>query len=207
LTASALLPDFGFLNASVTGLSLPLRDDLRSSALLSVIVVVASAFALNVSNLPRQAKAVGANRDSAAYAGVNYRKVLYLTYGINGAFAGTAGVLFALLNSSASTVDLQGRELIAIATAVLGGTVMTGGYLNLWSISMAAALWKLMELTIFGVRVSVFPDFQQRIITVLFACAILVLAYVSARLEKNLFVQGLLEPKHSQSRNRRSRNE
>ena len=48
LTASALLPDIGFLNASVTGLSLPLRDDLRSSALLSVTVVVGCAFALNV---------------------------------------------------------------------------------------------------------------------------------------------------------------
>lgn len=191
LVLAALLPSLGIETGSITGLSLAPDARASVSVVKAVGIVAVVALLLGMTNLLRQAKAVGANRDSAEYAGVRSKDVLRFTYGVNGALAAGAGVIFALLNSTASTGDLQGKELFAIAIAVLGGTVVTGGYLNLWSIAFAAALWKLLEFSVQTMPVPYFSDLQQRVVTFSFAVAVIAVAWVFAKLEKRAFIQVL----------------
>src|SRR5690606_28133722 len=91
--------------------------------------VPVAVLAISLTNLPRRAMAVGANRDSATYAGIRTRNTYLLCYSLSGALAASGGVFWALLSTSGQTAELAGRELTAIAVAILGGTVMSGGYL------------------------------------------------------------------------------
>ncbi|HTQ12543.1 MAG TPA: hypothetical protein VMH86_01605 [Rhizomicrobium sp.] len=114
---------------------------------LSIATVLGALVLILGVDLARRACAIGANETSAVYAGVSKRRTLYECFVINALLAGGAGILeIPALNSEASTGDLIGKELIPIAIAVLGGTALTGGYINLLSVIAAAIFWAVAEL-------------------------------------------------------------
>lgn len=135
------------------------------------------------SNLPRQACAVGANRDSAVYAGLRVGGILRTCYTASALFAGMAGILWCLISGSATTTDHVGRELTAVAIAVLGGTVMSGGYLCFLSIMCAAFFWTVCQTLIVGMDLSYLGQYQQHAANGLFALIlILILLPLGGRL-------------------------
>lgn len=136
---------------------------------LSGFFLIALISILSFSNLPRRACAIGANRDSAIYAGIRTGSVLRRCYAINGAFASLAGVFSALLTNGASTTDQIGRELISISIAVLGGTVMSGGYLCLPSIVAAAMFWVAASTIVNGLDLVLLKEHQQHAVNAIFA--------------------------------------
>ncbi len=94
---------------------------------LFAIVVFVSIIVLNYTKFGREVYAVGGNEEAAKMMGINVVKVKMIVYGISGFCSGLAGLLLTARLSSAQNTAGQGWELTAIASVVLGGTLLTGG--------------------------------------------------------------------------------
>lgn len=147
-------------------------------------LLVALPTAIGAFNLGRNARAIGANRISATYAGIRVKRALLATYATSGAFAALAGVWFSLLERKALTTVHAGVELSAIAIAVLGGTAMSGGYFSVIPIVCAAFLWSLL----LGVlqRPDLLPEFfnaqlQSRAAVASFAVLLIIIGIWAGR--------------------------
>ena len=71
--------------------------------------------------------AIGGDRTSAALMGVPMRRTTVEIYALAGFYSALGGVIYALYTSSGYPLAGTGNELTAIASVVLGGTVLTGG--------------------------------------------------------------------------------
>ena len=89
-------------------------------ALIFGVILARTVFGLQV-------KSVGDNSTAARYAGLPVVKTLIFTYAISGFLVGIAGVLHCAQNHQGNPNDGVSYELDAIASVVIGGTIMTGG--------------------------------------------------------------------------------
>ncbi len=95
-----------------------------------LILIIAYAvfwLVLNYTRFGRHVFAVGDNDEAARLMGLNINRVTILVYAISGLLAGLAGVILASRLNTGSPVEGVGRELDAIASVVVGGTLLTGG--------------------------------------------------------------------------------
>jgi len=129
---------------------------------------------LYFSNLPRRAAAIGANRDSAIYAGIAVGKVTIACYLISAVLASSAGVITVLVNGSASTTALSGQELTAIAAAILGGTAMTGGYFRPAPVVFAALFWGEVSLLALNLQIGG-AEFQAQLADGIYAIIFIIM--------------------------------
>ncbi len=72
-------------------------------------------------------RAVGGNETAARFSGVNVNRVRMITFMISGFMAGIAGLIVAARLSQGQPGVGSMYELYAIASAVIGGTSLTGG--------------------------------------------------------------------------------
>lgn len=80
----------------------------------------------------RYVEAIGNNASAAVYAGVNTKGVLILAYCICSALAGCAGVLEAARSAASDAATVGSTvEMDCVASAVIGGTLLTGGKANI----------------------------------------------------------------------------
>lgn len=70
---------------------------------------------------------VGGNEEAARMMGLRVHKVKIIAYMLSALFAGINGVLLASRLNAGQAVAGEGWEMIAIASAALGGTRLTGG--------------------------------------------------------------------------------
>jgi galactofuranose transport system permease protein len=84
-------------------------------------------FLLRCTRFGRAVHAIDGGEDSARLMGLRVERTKTAIYGISGALAGCAGVLFALRISAGMTNYGLGLELDAITAVALGGTLLTGG--------------------------------------------------------------------------------
>ncbi|HEU4404143.1 MAG TPA: ABC transporter permease [Polyangiaceae bacterium] len=96
------------------------------------VVVLALAFGLGWlvlghTRFGRHVYALGDNEDAARLMGLNVASVTIGVYALSGALAGLAGVLLASRLGAGQPVAGTGWELDAIASVVVGGTLLTGG--------------------------------------------------------------------------------
>ena len=115
------LPEsFNFVGRErVLGLPLPV--------ILMALVFVGGWFLLRRTVIGRYIYAVGGNRKATFFAGVNTKRVIVITYVLNGLLVGLAGfVLASRLGAGVPNSGIQ-YELDVIAAVVVGGTSLTGG--------------------------------------------------------------------------------
>ncbi len=101
--------------------------------LVMIIAYAVGWLVLNYTRFGRHVFAVGDNDEAARLMGLNINRVTILVYTISGLLAGLAGVILASRLNTGSPVEGVGRELDAIASVVVGGTLLTGGKGNLIS--------------------------------------------------------------------------
>ena len=95
--------------------------------LLMIVLAVAVSIMLNRTTLGRHIYAVGSNTEAARLSGVGVVRVTVFVYVFSGALAGLAGcVLMSRLVTAQPSEGLM-YELDAIASAVIGGTSLSGG--------------------------------------------------------------------------------
>ena len=93
-------------------------------------MLVCMAFALVIAHLTRfgaNVYAVGGDMTSALLLGVPVRRTIVLIYALNGVFGVLAGATYAFYTASGYPLAATGTELDAIASVVIGGTLLTGG--------------------------------------------------------------------------------
>jgi simple sugar transport system permease protein len=99
-----------------------------TSAVVLALAVVVLAFAvLHFTRLGRTVYAIGGGEQSALLMGLPVARTKVIAYIVSGTCAGLGGVLFAMYSRSGYALTGVGMELDAIAAAVIGGTLLTGG--------------------------------------------------------------------------------
>jgi ribose transport system permease protein len=93
---------------------------------IAVAVVGVGAVVLAHTRFGRGVLAVGGNEEAARLMGLQVARIKVGVYALSGALAGLAGVILASQTSGSPTEGV-GWELIAIASVVVGGTLLTGG--------------------------------------------------------------------------------
>ena len=82
---------------------------------------------LNYTSFGRYVLAIGGNEEAARLMGLPVDRVKFLSYVQSGVFAGLAGVILAAQFGAGQPTEGVGWELFAIASVVVGGTLLTGG--------------------------------------------------------------------------------
>ena len=95
-----------------------------------VIVIVLFCF-LKWSKAGRNFYAVGGNKQSALMLGINVQRTTFISYVICGLLAGIGGFVYFMHVGSGSPSHASGAEMNAIASSIIGGTMLTGGVGNI----------------------------------------------------------------------------
>lgn len=102
------------------------------SFIIFLLALLGLMWFLGRTTVGRRLYAIGGNEKAAAYAGIKTSRYVVLAFAISGAYAALAGVLFTARLKSVDAPLAAGYELTAIAIAVIGGTVLSGGIGSPW---------------------------------------------------------------------------
>lgn len=97
------------------------------SALIALIVLGIAVYIAHYTRFGRSAYAVGGNEQSAILMGLPVTRTKVLIYTLSGICSALAGIVFSFYMLSGYSLHGQGMELDAIASSVIGGTLLTGG--------------------------------------------------------------------------------
>ncbi|MFC7932239.1 ABC transporter permease [Streptomyces cinereoruber] len=115
--------------SSVLDLGLPDSYLLGIPPLVLVFAAVTAAgwLLLNRTTFGRRTVAVGGNPEAARLAGIDVRRQRLLLYLLSGLCCGIAAFLLIVLSGSGQNTNGNLYELDAIAAAIIGGTLLSGG--------------------------------------------------------------------------------
>ena len=98
---------------------------------VALLVVILMFIMLRWTKLGRSFYAVGGNQQSALMLGINVRRTKFLSHLICSLLAGIGGFVYFLHVGSGSASHAMGMEMNAIASSIIGGTMLTGGVGNI----------------------------------------------------------------------------
>ncbi|MBR6328194.1 MAG: sugar ABC transporter permease YjfF [Lachnospiraceae bacterium] len=99
--------------------------------IVALIMVILLFCFLRWTSLGRSFYAVGGNKQSALMLGINVKKTKFLSHLICSILAGIGGYVYFLHVGSGAATNAQGAEMNAIASSIIGGTMLTGGVGNI----------------------------------------------------------------------------
>ncbi|MDF2614357.1 MAG: transporter permease [Clostridia bacterium] len=97
------------------------------SVVIALVVLAAAYYILHFSKFGRTVYAIGGNEQSARLMGLPVDSTKILVYTLNGFCSALAGLVFSFYMLSGYGLHTVGLEMDAIAAAVIGGTLLTGG--------------------------------------------------------------------------------
>ena len=121
------VPFLGSVNKK--GIYIPAYVEIGVIIALAVVVILFCF--LKWTKLGRNFYAVGGNNQSANMLGINVKLTKFLAHVLCGLCAGIGGYLFFLHACSGSPLHAQGAEMNAIASSIIGGTLLSGGVGNI----------------------------------------------------------------------------
>ena len=99
-------------------------------AIVAICVVILMYLLLRYTKLGRNIYAVGGNRQSALMLGINVKNTIFWSYVISGLLSGLAGFVFLMHKPAGNASVAMRSEMDAIASSIIGGTLLTGGVGN-----------------------------------------------------------------------------
>lgn len=99
--------------------------------IVAILVVVILFVMLRWTKLGRAFYAVGGNRQSALMLGINVKRTRFIAHLLCSLLAGIGGYVYFLYVGSGSPSHATGMEMNAIASSIIGGTMLTGGVGNI----------------------------------------------------------------------------
>jgi simple sugar transport system permease protein len=146
-------------------------------------LILAAVFSmmLNRSRFGNHVMATGGNARTARGMGVDTERTKWLCFIISSTLAAFSGVMIAARLTYVDPVLALGMEFEAVASAVIGGTVLTGGLGSIAATSIGAFLLKLIQhgVSAFGVKVEYFR--------VVIGLLLLICAVVSTHMTRRVF--------------------
>ena len=104
---------------------------MEPGVIVALVIVVLLFILLKWTKLGRSFYAVGGNAGSANMLGINVRRTKFLAHLLCSTLAGIGGFVYVLHLGSGSVTNGQGAEMNAIASSIIGGTMLTGGVGNI----------------------------------------------------------------------------
>lgn len=122
--------DIGFLGSyNKKGVFVP--GHMEIGVIVALAIVLIMFIVLKWSKIGRNFYAVGGNAQSALMLGINVKRTKFVSYVLSGLFAGIGGFVYFLHVGSGAPTHAQGMEMNAIASSIIGGTLLTGGVGNI----------------------------------------------------------------------------
>lgn len=103
---------------------------IRPTVIIAFLVLILIFLMLKYTKFGRNLYAVGGNQMSATMMGLNVKKTKMLSHVLSSLLCSIGGILYCLNTMSGSVNQATGLEMDAIASAVIGGTLLTGGVGN-----------------------------------------------------------------------------
>lgn len=99
--------------------------------IVAILVVIIFFCVLRWTRVGRSFYAVGGNMQSALMLGINVKRTKFLSHLICSVLAGIGGFVYFMHVGSGSPSHATGMEMNAIASSIIGGTMLTGGVGNI----------------------------------------------------------------------------
>ena len=147
-------------------------------AIVAIIVALILAFLTIKTKLGRNIYALGGNKESAWYSGINVKLHTLIVFIISGLCAGIAGLVLLGRVGSAEPAAATGFETYAIAAAIIGGTSFFGGKGKVPNVIIGALILGLISN---GLNMCSVPTFYQNLATGLLLIAAVSLDHVVSR--------------------------
>lgn len=109
-----------------------IQSKLEYGVVVALIIVFLMFWMLRKTNLGRSFYAVGGNSQSALMLGINVKRTRFYAHLLCGLLAGIGGFLYLFHTRSGSVQQATGLEMDAIASSIIGGTLLTGGVGNIF---------------------------------------------------------------------------
>ena len=103
---------------------------IRPTVIIAFLVLILIFLMLKYTKFGRNLYAVGGNQMSATMMGLTVKKTKMLSHVLSSLLCSIGGILYCLNTMSGSVNQATGLEMDAIASAVIGGTLLTGGVGN-----------------------------------------------------------------------------
>ncbi len=97
---------------------------------IALVLVICVFLLLRSTRLGRSFYAVGGNSQSALMLGINVRRTRFLAHVLSSLLAGIAGFVFMMHTGAGNATNATSMEMNAIASSIIGGTLLTGGVGN-----------------------------------------------------------------------------
>jgi galactofuranose transport system permease protein len=97
------------------------------SVVIALVVLLAGIFTARYTKFGRTIFAIGGNEQSALLMGLPVARTKIGIYALSGFCSALAGIVFTFYTLSGYALHGKGMEMDAIATVVIGGTLLTGG--------------------------------------------------------------------------------
>ncbi|MBO7426802.1 MAG: sugar ABC transporter permease YjfF [Clostridiales bacterium] len=98
---------------------------------VALVLVIILFLVLRYTKLGRSFYAVGGNKQSALMLGINVKRTKFFSHLICSTLAGIGGYVYFLHVGSGSASHAMGMEMNAIASSIIGGTMLSGGVGNI----------------------------------------------------------------------------
>lgn len=99
--------------------------------IVALLIVAILFCVLRWSKLGRNFYAVGGNQQSALMLGINVKRTKFIAHLMCSLLAGIGGFVYFMYIGSGSPSHASGMEMNAIASSIIGGTMLTGGVGNI----------------------------------------------------------------------------
>ncbi len=103
---------------------------IEPGVIVAITVVLVIFIVLRWTRFGRNLYAVGGNKHSALMLGINVRRTKFFSYLLCGLLSGIGGFIYLLHTGAGDAANATASEMQAIASAIIGGTLLTGGVGN-----------------------------------------------------------------------------
>ena len=136
-----------------------------------ILLYLAFFYVMKYRKFGRYIYSIGGNEEATRLSGINVDKYKTLAYTVSGLCAAIASViLVAKLNSAQSTAGLD-YEMDAIASCVIGGTSLLGGFGSVWGTFVGAIIMIVIRNGLNLLNVS--SNLQKLVIGIVILLAVL----------------------------------
>jgi galactofuranose transport system permease protein len=164
-----------------TGNFIPVR--IEPGVIIAIVIVLLVWAMCKWTRFGRNLYAVGGNSQSALMLGINVKKTKFFSYVLCGLLSGIAAYIYLLHTGAGNASNATSAEIQAIASSIIGGTLLTGGVG-----SVVGSLFGVLSLkTISNIVVAsgLREPYWQSITTGLMLCFFILLQSIILKIRKN----------------------
>jgi simple sugar transport system permease protein len=122
-----ILPGLGSVNKNGTYVN----AYIEIGVVIALAVVVLLFICLKWTRFGRNLYALGGSSQSAMMLGINLKRTKFLSYVLAGLLSGIGGYVYFMHTGYGAVTQASGAEMKAIASSIIGGTLLTGGVGNI----------------------------------------------------------------------------